>query len=159
MSEEFSLRSLTREVWNEMGSPDYHVLAKEVARRITAKHREAALNEALTEYARQFVTRLRPQTRRSVRRPARSAKVAGIRAAWPALRATYLTRDGQKALGECTRIDVVFIAENLDKKARECQAKASWMRDLAAAMKEHGAVRVRDLPDDVLASFVRERAA
>ena len=51
MSEEFSLRALTREVWDDLGSADYHVLAKEVARRVTARHREAALNEALTDPA------------------------------------------------------------------------------------------------------------
>jgi hypothetical protein len=49
---EFSLRALTHDVWDEMGGADYHVLAKEIARRVKPAHREAALIEALTEYAR-----------------------------------------------------------------------------------------------------------
>jgi hypothetical protein len=162
---EFSLRKLCREVWEELGGCDYHVLAKEAQRRIKAADREAALSEALVEYSRVFSIGLRPS---SSRRPAksagqrnsgRSAKVAGIRRAWPQLRATYFTNDGQKPLGDCSMTDVIFIAENLDKKARENQRKAAWMRDVAGAMKTHKAARVGDLPDDVLAGFLTGVAA
>ena len=55
--------------------------------------------------------------------------------------------------------DVIFIAEHLEKKARENQAKAGWMRDVAGAMKAHKVAHVRDLPDDVLASFLTGEAA
>ena len=161
---EFSLRKLCREVWEELGGCDYHVLAKEVQRRIKAADRDAALADALVEYSRVFSIGLRPS---SSRRPAkagqrnsgRSAKVAGIRRAWPQLRATYFTKDGQKPLGECSLADVIFIAEHLEKKARENQAKAGWMRDVAAAMKASKVAHVRDLPDDVLAGFLTGEAA
>lgn len=164
MSAEFSLRAMAREVWEELGGADYHILAKEIARRIHASQREAALNEALLEYSRQFVVGLRPTARRAgtgagQRNSGRSAKVAGIRRAWPQLRATYFTKDGQKPLGDCTRADVVFIAEHLDRKARENQAKAGWMRDLSAALGAAKVERVRDLPDDVLAGFLEGKAA
>lgn len=160
---EFSLRKLAREVWDDLGSADYHVVAKELGRRVPAGSREAALNEALLEYARHFVVGLRPTARKAKgagqRNSGRSAKVAGIRRMWPQLRATYLTRDGQKALGDCSRTDVVFIAEHLGKKARECQAKASWLRDLAGELGTHEAARVRDLPDEVLAQYLDVKAA
>ena len=55
--------------------------------------------------------------------------------------------------------DVIFIAEHLDKKARENQRKSAWMRDVAGAMKAHQAQRVGDLPDDVLAKFLIGEAA
>ena len=162
---EFSLRKLCREVWEELGGCDYHVLAKEVQRRIRAADREAALSEALVEYSRVFAIGLRPSSSRKPRPGAgqrnsgRSAKVAGIRRAWPQLRATYFTKDGQKPLGECSLADVIFIAEHLEKKARENQAKAGWMRAVAEAMKANKAAHVRDLPDDVLAGFLTGEAA
>jgi len=159
MSTEFSLRALARETWDDLGGADYHVLAKEIARRISPQQREDALNEALVEYARHFTTGLRPSARKTrpgagQRNSGRSSKVAGIRHAWPQLRATYFTRDGQKPLGDCSQADVIFIAEHLEKKARENQAKAGWMRDVAAAMRASKVTRVRDLPNDVLAEFL-----
>lgn len=161
---EFSLRKLAREVWEDLGSADYHVVAKELARRVPPNRREAALDEALLEYARHFVVGLRPTARKTKpgagqRNSGRSAKVAGIRRMWPQLRATYLTRDGQKALAECSRVDVVFIAEHLDKKARECTRKGAWMRGLAGEMATHEVERVRDLPDEVLAQYLDGTAA
>jgi hypothetical protein len=160
---EFSLRKLAREVWDEAAGADHHALAKEVQRRITPAQRDAALGEALIEYMRVFNSNRRPASRISrgagQRNSGRSAKVAGIRHAWPQLRATYFTKDGQKALGECSRADVIFIAEHLEKKARENQAKAGWMRELSAALSAHKVQCVRDLPDDVLAQFLEGAAA
>jgi len=163
-AKEFSLRVLAREVWEDLGGADYHVLAKEIARRIRSADRESALNEALLEYSRHFAVGLRPTARRfrpgaGQQNSGRSAKVAGIRRAWPQLRATYFTKDGQKPLGDCTRADVIFIAEHLEKKARENQAKAGWMRDLSAALGAAKVERVRDLPDDVLGQFLTGAAA
>ena len=153
---EFSLRALTHDVWDEMGGADYHVLAKEIARRVKPAHREAALIEALTEYARTFVTRQRPSAQfRPSAPPAgstspqpqartgagqvnsgRSSKVAGIRRTYPEFRAAYLTARGRVALGECGHDDLIFIAGNLDLKARQNSTKAAWMRDLASVRSE-----------------------
>jgi len=163
---EFSLRSLTREVWAELDSADAHVLAKEIARRVPRSQREAALAEALTEYARVFITNQRPSgysgspaAGAGQRNSGRSAKVAAIRRTWPQLRATYLTAAGQKPLVDCSKADVIFIADHLDRKAAECAAKSAWMRDLSAALAAHKALRVGDLPDDVLAGFLTGAAA
>ena len=174
---EFSLRALAREVWAELDGADYHALAKEIARRVKPAQREAALLEALTEYARTFVTNQRPSAQfrppagtdgRTAPPPrtgagqansARSSKVAGIRRAWPELRAAYATVNGRKALGECARTDLLFIADNLNLKAQQNTTKATWMRDLAAVVQSHKVHRVCDLPDDVLAGFLRGEAA
>jgi hypothetical protein len=158
MSAEFSLRPLCREVWEELGGCDYHVLAKEVQRRIASADRDAALTEALTEYSRQFTVGLRPTLRKvkpgaAQRNSGRSAKVAGIRQSWPQLRAHISTRDGQKALGKCTAADLIFHAELLEKQARQLVRKGSRERELAAALKAHKVERVENLPDEVLAEF------
>jgi hypothetical protein len=160
---EFSLRKLACEAWDDLGSCDYHVLAKEIHRRIAAKDRDAALAEALVAYAREFNSMRRPTARKTAagqKNSARSWKVQGVRREWPQLRARYWTGgDDRKPLGDCTAAEVVFIAENLDKKARENTRKAAWMRDLAGELAAHKAGRVRDLPDEVLATFLTGEAA
>ena len=158
MMAEFSLRHLCRQVWDDLGGADYHVLAKEVARRIKASERDAALNEALIEYSRQFTVGLRPTLRKikpgaGQRNSARSAKVQAIRKTWPQLRAHIFTQDGQKALGECTAANLIFNAEVLEKQSRQLQAKASRERDLAALLHAHKVERVKNLPDAVLAEY------
>lgn len=161
---EFSLRALCREVWEELGGCDYHVLAKEVQRRITSADRDAALSEALTEYSRHFTTGLRPTLRKvkpgaGQQNSARSAKVAAIRQTWPQLRAHIFTRDGQKALGKCTAADLIFHADLLERQARQLTSKASRERDLASLLRAHKVERVENLPDEVLAEYFAGEAA
>lgn len=161
-SPEFSLRKLARETWDDLGGADYHILAKEIERRVQPGDRDAALDEALTEYARQFCVGLRPPARKAgagQRNSARSAKVSGIRQAWPELRAHIFTKDGQKSYGRCSPADLIFHAELLEKQARQNQAKASWERDLAATIIAHKVTLVENLPDDVLEQFFRGAAA
>jgi len=155
---EFSLRTLHREVWDELGGCDYHILAKEVERRIDAQDSAAALSEALTEYARMFAMGQRsPLGKQKAgagqRNSARSWKVQGTRQMWPELKAHIFTRDGQKALGKCTAADLIFHAELLEKQSRQLIRKASRERELAAALKAHKVGRVENLPDEVLAEF------
>jgi hypothetical protein len=155
---EFSLRALAREVWDDLGGCDYHILAKEIQRRISAADRDAALAEALAEYSRQFAVGLRPTLRKAKpgaaqRNSGRSAKVAGIRRSWPQLRAHIFTRDGQKALGKCTAADLIFHADLLERQSRQLQAKASRERDLAALLRAHQVERVENLPDTVLSEY------
>lgn len=161
---EFSLRALAKEVWEDLGGCDYHVLAKEIQRRVSAADRDAALAEALTEYSRQFTVGLRPTLRKVKPRAGqvnsgRSAKVAGIRRTWPELKAHIFTRDGQKALGKCTHADLIFHADLLERQSRQLQAKASRERDLAALLKAHKVERVENLPNTVLAEYFSDKAA
>jgi hypothetical protein len=158
MSAEFSLRPLCREVWEELGGCDYHVLAKEVQRRIASADRDTALSEALVEYSRSFALGQRPPLRKQKagagqQNSARSWKVQGTRQMWPQLKAHIFTRDGQKALGKCTAADLIFHAELLEKQARQLVRKGSRERELAAALKAHKVERVENLPDEVLAEF------
>ena len=155
---EFSLRKLCREVWEELGGCDYHVLAKEVQRHIRAADRDAALGEALTEYSRVFALGQRPALSKQKagagqKNSARSWKVQGARQMWPELKARIFTKDGQKALGKCTAADLIFHAELLEKQSRQLIRKASRERELAAALKAHKVDRVENLPDEVLAEF------
>jgi len=160
---EFSLRALAHEAWNDLGGCDYHILAKEIHRRIAAKDRDAALDEALVVFAREFASNLSPAMHKTTgagqRNSARSAKVSGIRRTWPQLRAHIFTRDGQKAIGKCTAADLVFHAELLEKKAGELTTRAGRERELAALLGAHKVKLVEQLPDDVLGEFFTGRAA
>lgn len=162
---EFSLRTLARDVWDDMGGADYHALAKEIARRIRPADRDEALHEALVQYARQFAKDQRPAARSlpaagaGQKNSARSWKVKGVRHAWPQLRARIFTEDGQKPLGECTVADLIFHADLLERQAEQNQRKAAFERDIAAALKKHRKTRVRDLPDAVLAQFFDAKGA
>jgi hypothetical protein len=156
MSAEFSLRSLCREVWDELGGCDCHILAKEVQRRIATADRDAALSDALVEFSRVFALGQRPTLSKQKsgagqKNSARSWKVQGTRQMWPQLKAHIFTRDGQKALGKCTAADLIFHAELLEKQSRQIVRKASRERELAAALKAHKVDRVENLPDEVLA--------
>jgi hypothetical protein len=158
MSAEFSLRVLCREVWEDLGGCDYHVLAKEVRRRIKAADRDGALDEALVEYSRVFALGQRPALSKQKpgagkRNSARSWKVQGTRQMWPQLKAHIFTSDGQKALGKCTAADLIFHAELLEKQSRQLVRKASRERELAATLGAHKVDRVENLPDEVLAEF------
>lgn len=155
---EFSLRKLCREVWEDLGGADYHVLAEKVARRIDRADLEAALDEALVEFARVFALGQRPPLRKQKagagqKNSARSWKVQGTRQMWPQLKAHIFTNDGQKALGKCTAADLIFHAELLEKQSRQLVRKASRERELAASLKAHKVDRVENLPDEVLAEF------
>lgn len=158
----FSLRHLAHQVWDSLGGADYHVLAKEIDRRLASrKDRDAALSEALIVYCREFAVNQRPKINPAGAgqvNSARSAKVAGVRRAWPQLRARIYTPSGQKALAECTYEDLLFHADLLETQAAQLQAKAGRERDLAAALRQHKAPTVADLPDAVLAQFFLERS-
>jgi hypothetical protein len=168
----FNLRHLVRDVVASSPSPDYPLIAKEAARRIPPEHLEAALITALTEYVRHYATTIRPtisvlaapvqlaESAAPARRPGQSPKVIGIRQAWRRyLDAPFGTATGQKWLGDCDAADLIFIAEDLEKKAAENVAKATGIRGLREEMGRHKAARVRDLPDVVLAAYLAGGAA
>jgi hypothetical protein len=160
---EFSLRALVRQVWDELGGCDYHVLADKLLPRIEEGNRQAALDEALVAYCRQFTVGLHATLRKAPARArqdsARSWKVAGVRKSWPELRAHIFTKDGQKALGKCTFEDLIFHADLLERQARQLQSKSARVRDLAALLRAHQVARVENLPAEVLAEYFESEAA
>lgn len=158
---DFNLRALVREVSREAHEPDTQLIAKEVARRLPPEHAEAVLVDALSEYVRHYLTTARPRlltatTPTGNTNSGRSSKVRGIRDAWRRYldEAAYDTATGQKWLGDLDATDLVFVADGLERKAREQMAKSARFREMSAALAEHEAERVRDLPDAVLAEFL-----
>lgn len=169
MSAEFSLRALVRQVRDELGTGDRHVIAEKTLPRIPAEHRDVAFTQALEEVARAVVKDGHPRLhsvpdssskpRAGQRNSARSSKVAGIRRVWPELRATYACLDAGKQVADYSSDDLIFVAEHLETQARRNAAKAGNFRKLAALMAKSGAAKVADLPDEVLAAIFRGEAA
>lgn len=91
-----------------------------------------------------------------VRPPARSAKVAAIRAAGPKwLEERYnVGADPRewKRLGDCGFSDLMFAAGQRREQAARTSAAAERLEGLAELLRSHGVERVRDLPASVLAS-------
>jgi hypothetical protein len=144
---DFNLKALAREVIDEDTSEDLAQIIKEVRRRIPRDVTGEALDQALAPFVHDMIRKpWRPAP------PAPSAKVTAIREAWRRkLDEIRYTVDGDsvRRLGDMSHDDVIFVAEGLEVQARQNQARAAWMRSWATAMAEHGAARVRDLPDDV----------
>jgi hypothetical protein len=152
----FNLNHLLREVWDELGGADYHILAHEVLSRLDPAHYEQALGQALSAYTCRFAASKRMRTPRQAgqQNAGRSSKVKSIRAACPQLRTIwYATPDGQKPLGQCTLSDVFYIVGGLERQARQNLDKARWLRGLAEAMTVHPVRLVEDLPGEVISSF------
>jgi hypothetical protein len=156
----FSLRALVFEVVAESSSEDRQQIIKEIEARVPKNMLAEALSQALPAYVHSVVPRW-PNARTGVL-PARkgSAKVAAIREAWRQhLENRYTVRDGSwRPLGDLGADDLTFIAKRLDGSARSHLERAKDMRALAAALAEHGAAKVRDLPPGFLASFFGEAA-
>jgi hypothetical protein len=154
---DFDLKALAREVIDQDTSENLGQIIKEVRRRIPARAAGEALDQALAPFVHDMIRRpWRPAP------PSPSAKVTAIREAWrrklEEIRYT-VDDDSIRRLGDMTHADVIFVAEGLEVQARQNQARAAWMRSWAQAMTEHGAARVRDLPDDVQSSMFTGVAA
>lgn len=154
---DFDLKTLAREVIDQDTSEDLAQIIKEVRRRIPARAAGEALDQALAPFVHDMIRKpWRPAP------PAPSAKVTAIREAWRRkLDEIRYTVDGDsiRRLGDMSRDDVIFVAEGLEAQARQNQARAAWMRSWAEAMAEHGAARVRDLPDDIQSGMFGRTAA
>jgi hypothetical protein len=154
---DFNLKALAREVIDEDTSEDLAQIIKEVRRRIPRDVTGEALDQALAPFVHDMIRKpWRPAP------PAPSAKVTAIREAWRRkLDEIRYTVDGDsvRRLGDMSQADVIFVAEGLETQARQNQARAAWMRSWAAAMTEHGAARIRDLPDDVQRGMFGRTAA
>jgi hypothetical protein len=98
----------------------------------------------------------RPMAKPAAPRPARSAKVAAIRAAAPKwLEDRYCVGDGDddwKFLGDCGFSDLMFAAGQRREQAARTSAVAERLEGLAELVRTHGVKRVRDLPASVLDS-------
>ena len=168
MPDPLNLRSLVREVIDASTLDSPQAIAAEVARRVPAKDRHAALEQALRAFVRQVISEERGHHRFGYVSPeptfAGSSKVGAIRDGWQrALRVVKVPTSSDpgawKALGACTFDDLVYAAEQRDEQARRNSAKARQYRALAATVQEHGAATVADLPAEVLMVAVGQVAA
>lgn len=153
MSDDFNLRALIRETGRSSLVADPGLIADDVFRRIPARNRDTALRQALRQFVRQVLTEDRMRTHiSSTPGVGVSSKVQGIREHWQrALRDRLNVDDGVwKFLGECTRADLMFAADQRREQASRNRAKAAQYDALRALMEKHGVDRVADLPADVL---------
>jgi hypothetical protein len=171
---EFDLRALLAPHLAEPGDIHRAKLVRDLLNEIPPRHREAALAQALPAYVAHEVTSQRrgtsirpsdaPATGKRVRPlPARSAKRERISAWWRrALEEKYATATPgvAKSLGDMDRTDLLFAIRVREIAAEKTAAKAAALRGLLELLDEHGAARVRDLPDTVLAAvLVKAEAA
>lgn len=149
---EFSLRALIREVLSEDTSEDLAAILKEIIRRIPPEHVQAALEQAIYSALHAEVTRPRPGPVPSGGKG--SAKVRRIREHWrKVLESRYTVENGKlRRIGDMDSDDVLFVAGHLEEIARQNVSQAERMRGVAGKMAELGVARVRDLPEDYLAS-------
>jgi hypothetical protein len=162
---DFNLRSVIRRVASTSTIRDPAVLAEEIMRHIPQEEWVNALRAALKPLVRDVISGERPhgtfttgygnRQRSGAIGPAvpsaGSSKVAAIRDGWQQhLRARYSVGEEWKFLGDCTYEDLQFIAGRLDHQAETRRSKAAGMRSLAAALTEHDAETVRDLPPELL---------
>lgn len=88
-------------------------------------------------------------------RPARSAKVAAIRASAPKWLSDRLNTGADpsewKRIGDCSFSDLMFAAGQRRDQAARTSAKAEHLERLAELLRVHGVDRVRDLPESLLA--------
>lgn len=167
---DFNLRTLVREVSRTSTLANPGALADEVMRRIPEGESREALRQALRVFVRQVISEERPKgspghpgginpvpSRAS---SSRSSKVGAIRDGWQRhLRARYHVGASEWArLGDCTRDNLFFIADDLDRKADQNKAKARGIRSLAAALTDHDVAKVSDLPAQLLMASLGEAA-
>lgn len=77
-----------------------------------------------------------------------SARVAGIRQSW--LSSSVHVSGEWKALGRCTAADLDRLASNYSRRASQLGVWAERYSKLAQILREHAAVTVDRLPDEVL---------
>lgn len=166
----FSLAALIREVSAASISADPGVIAQEVEHRIPVEHIEDALRETLRSYVKEVGRTTALTFPAEGGKPApcgkpngQSWKRNGIREGWRAhLRArVHVGPDPSdwKLLGQCGYDDLMFAVEERRTIAARTAARADHMEELARLLRLHGVAQVSDLPDDALASHLREDPA
>lgn len=151
---DFSLRHLVRDVLATSTSTDLGDLAAEVLRRIPVRCNRTALEQALRQYVRQVSAEGRSGSPEPAEKQdfVPSSKVIGVREGWRKHLRDRIHVGGSiyKFHGKLTREDVQFAAAERRTLARQNDAAAERFEKEDAAMAEHGAATLDQLPDDVL---------
>jgi hypothetical protein len=165
---DFNLRQVVRDVLAGSVMADPRQLAAEVFARVPVEEYGAALAQCLPDLVREEIRDSRnrtvePMAEQPTGRPARSAKVAGIRDWWQTkLRERVHVGPAPSdwlLLGDCSFDDLMFAAEERRTIAARNSAKAAEFAALAEAVRDAGVTRVRDLPKDTLQARLEGEAA
>lgn len=154
----FDLRGLIRDVLTTSDSPDPGVIAAEVNERTPAKYLREAYRQTLRDFVRVMAHAhpTSPPTRSETTpkeassagsRTTLSTKVASIREY--ALRQRYHVEGKWMFLGDMTRDDLLFAANERYRLAHANHEAAEGLSRIAEALSLHEVNRVRDLPPDV----------
>lgn len=157
----YDIRAAIREVVETSDLTDPGEIAMKVAGDVPQKALRSALAVALRAMVRielhSYTSWRRPEpepSRTGQPTQTRSAKVAAVRAWARVLRKPVAVSENVwKAFGECTAEDLDFLAADRRENAAQSIAAAERFEKYAAALDEHGAATVADLPDDAIASI------
>lgn len=148
-----------------------HEIAEKLYDELTPEERDQALRKILPKYIRdslnnhqrkvfQSVMRSGGEPRivereerpkKGVRRPSKSAKVAGIRDWWQEMMASSVHVDGTwKSFGSCTTEDINWMASARRDLADANIAQARQYEELVSLMEEHGVETLQELPKEAL---------
>lgn len=163
---DFDIRAAIREVVETSDLTDPGEIATKVAEQVPAKALRGVLVDVLRDYVRitlhSFTSWRRPEPGQDsdARRPisSRSAKVAAYQSqarehARLLRQPVAVESNVWKQFGECSTDDLDFLASERRDNAARNLAAAERFEKYAAALEEHSAETVADLPDAVIASI------
>ena len=155
MTEQVSLRALISQVLSDTDIADPREVAVKVAAMIPPEQTHHVLVDALVADVRTVMGARRNAAMSHVldgsHRPARSAKVAGIRDWWSEMLAArvHVGSGAWMALGDCGEKELAFAeAERRADAAREMQ-RAEMYEQLRTLLRKHKVRTVSQLPADV----------
>lgn len=169
-----TIHQLARQICEDLGWPEYHVLAKELARLADQIDDPYA---ALVPYAYHFLRNPgswpRPGASTGSVSPISpgaegtggvaaassgvSSRVSLVRDTWPVLRLDYAVGDGERrSLLDCDAADLDYAARNLQGVADRTRERAALLARLRDELAAHSVTRVHELPDTVLDSYSRQ---
>lgn len=155
----FDLTGMIRQILEETDLSEPADIARELVTRIPPEALRDTLETVLPAYVRNRIAAERAVTSpmAAQRMMVRSAKVGGVQEWWrKALDDRVSVRGDYKRLGDCTRLDLTFLAENLRERAEAMVSKAARyeaLRDRVEALRREDA-KVSDLPVSVLRDWI-----
>lgn len=162
MSDDFDLWQLVNKVAEDPSLETPQQIARETIKHIPVQALRTALEVTLTGYVRGYLSQTRSgrptmrELRSGVVNSGRSAKVAAIRDTYKrALDGRYHVAPGKwKRLRECTKIDVLAIAEERLRMAENNRKSAMKFKLIAKLMEQFEVERVEQIPEERLESVL-----
>lgn len=160
---ELDLRARIRAILDDTGEADPGVVADKVIGDLSSRELRPALAQTMRALVREVMRAERlttPQAAENVSPGQGRSRARAVAEAWRAhLRDRVFVGDGTwRLLGDCSPQDVLFLVADRRQKAAELAEAAQRYQRLHDAMDRHGAGRVADLPDAVLADALGDAA-